>query len=154
MSSGSPPHSASLSSAVALSNWMKAAMNTHVPAGATGHEQEVLWSEIIPWNQHLGLSLVKNREGTLRLELSSKDHGHWSNHRTVCTFVDGSVEFEETAAGTAIMNLIRNGTVSAREALCLSCYPKGYTPPSPEVLRDDYWQKILDRAVASSVMSS
>lgn len=152
MSSGNPPYSSDLRSSMALLNWMQAAMNTHMQGGSTGHDQSVLWSEVIPWNPHLGLSLIRNKE-QLRLELSRKDHGHWSDHRTVCTFVDGSVEFEETAAGTAIMNLIRNGTVSAREALCLSCYPKGYTPPTPEVLRDDYWQKILDRAVASSVMS-
>jgi len=104
--------------------------------------EEVL-RERVPWLDET-VALVAEQRGpktTLRLVA-----GERTVHE-VCEFAGGEVAFLKKADLPA-------GLVSDAERLCLSVIPRGFNPVRmTDVLKDPFWQYVLDHMRAAHVMT-
>lgn len=100
---------------------------------------EKVYSEIVPWVPGLRLELWGDAIGNnYRLRLKKNET------REICEFINGIPVFKENANIPIIG--IQAQQMTDAEKLCLSVMPKSYGMSGEiiKIMKDPWWQKILD----------
>lgn len=111
--------------------------------------EEEVFKERVPWLDSELFLVGIQRGNKVDLRLVYRTGGLPSYDRKVhdvCEFAGGEVIWHPPDYP---------GVMNDAERLCLSVMPKDFNPiKMPEVLRDPYWQWILDHMRAAYIMSS
>lgn len=109
---------------------------------------EKVYSEVIPWIPDLWLELWKDTIGNnYYLHLKKNET------RVICEFVNGIPIFKENT-NIPIIGIQAQQMTNA-EKLCLSVMPKNYgiSGEIARIMKDSWWQKILDYISVHYTMS-